>query len=148
MCSNSSELERLVASYGVGQSVRVHAGVPQSEMLDLEAAVDALLLLRWDDPGEESVIAGKVFEYIGAGRPILSVGSVKGEVATIIRDNGFGVVTKDPAEIAETLRSWLAIKRREGRLPGLDAEPRLKFDRVIQFAKVEGFLDSLSARDG
>ncbi len=143
-----SELERLVASYGVGQSVRVHAGVPQSEMLDLEAAVDALLLLRWDDPGEESVIAGKVFEYIGAGRPILSVGSVKGEVATIIRDNGFGVVTKDPAEIAETLRSWLAVKRREGRLPGLDAERRLKFDRVIQFAKVEGFLDSLSARDG
>jgi glycosyltransferase involved in cell wall biosynthesis len=137
------ELEGLVSSYGISNSVRIHSPVTQNEILDLEARADALLLLRWDDPGENSVIAGKFFEYIGAGRPILSVGSTKGEVAEIIHENDFGVVTKDPEEIAATLRTWLAIKKEQGRLPGLDPVRRKQFERSIQFQKIESFLTSI-----
>ena len=57
-------------------------------------------------------------EYIGARRPSLSLGSLTGEAAAIVRDNRLGLASNDPAEIAAMLvRRRLDVKAKLGRLP-------------------------------
>lgn len=136
------DLTARVAAFGLDGIVEVRGPVPQAEVLAKEKAADVLLLLRWDHPSEETVLAGKLFEYIGAGRPILSVGLETGEAARLIEDNGFGLVSKDPDRIAAQLRLWLA-QRREGSIPALDPARAARFSRDRQFEALEGFLEEL-----
>jgi glycosyltransferase involved in cell wall biosynthesis len=138
------ELDARIARFGLEGIVRSLGPIPHKEVIAREMAADLLLLLRWDHPSEKTVVAGKLFEYIGAGRPILSVGLETGEAADIITENGFGIVTKDPEAIARHLRRRLAEKRAGG-VPANDAMARTQFSRDGQFAKLETFLEGLTA---
>jgi len=135
----TEQIRARIAAFGLEDVVEAKGPVPQGEILAKEQTADILLLLRWDHPSEETVLAGKLFEYIGAGRPILSVGLETGEAARLIEDNGFGVVSKDPERIAGQLREWLA-QHRAGGVPGLDRERAALFSRDRQFEKLERFL--------
>ena len=72
----------------------------------------ALLLVVDEAPGAEGIVPGKVFEYIGARRPVLAL-APEGAVAELIRDTGAGKVIRnhDVAGIAEALAAlyeeWL-----------------------------------------
>jgi len=129
--------------FALGDIIESHSPVPYAQSIDLQRRADVLLLLRWDDPGEASVIAGKFFEYLGARRPILSVGATEGVVADIIRERKAGLVSRSPDEIATQLKRWLAIKADKGVLPPLPLSVREGFSRTEQFEKVENFLVSL-----
>ncbi|MBW7837291.1 MAG: glycosyltransferase [Sphingomonadales bacterium] len=140
-------VRQLAAAHGVTDSVEVSGLIPRKEAIRRQRGADLLLLLRWDDPREDSVLAGKLFEYIGARRPILSVGSETGEAAEIIRDQGFGVVANNPQAIADALRAWLPQKR--GGLIPAPAGDMESFARPRQFARLENFLEKLiSSRSG
>lgn len=130
----------LAERFGVQGSVELFPLVPRREILRVERAADVLLLCRWNDPRDNGVIPGKVFEYIGARRPILAVGSEAGEAADIVRSGDFGLVSNDPAAIAEQLARWLEVKAASGRLPDLDAAETRRFDRRDQFKKIDDFL--------
>ncbi len=134
---------RVVAELGLQASVEFHPLVPRRDILRIERQADVLLLCRWDDPREDDVIPGKLFEYIGARRPILSVGSETGEAATIVREGGFGLVSNDPATIAEWLRARLAQKGMHPRLPDLPVADVDRYDRRHQFAAIDAFARTL-----
>jgi glycosyltransferase involved in cell wall biosynthesis len=51
----------------------------------------ALLLVVDDYPGNEGIVPGKVFEYIGARRPVLAL-APEGAVAELVRSTGAGDV--------------------------------------------------------
>jgi glycosyltransferase involved in cell wall biosynthesis len=64
-----------------------------------------LLLLLNDSTNMRGLLPGKLFEYIGAGRPILCIGGEDGDAAKLIRDSGAGI-TIDQArteKIKETI---------------------------------------------
>lgn len=136
-------LTDLVSKLGLEDVVILHDPVPRGDISRLEQEADILLLLRWDHPSEQSVIAGKLFEYIGAGRPILSLGATDGEAADIIRDHGLGEVTNDVDQIAQSLRLWLKRKRDGGRMLPEGIDSRQLFERSKQFELIEGFLAKL-----
>lgn len=133
----------VVNQLGLAGQVTFHGLVPRREILRIEREADVMLLCRWDDPAEDSVIPGKLFEYIGARRPILSVGSTRGEAADIVRAGPFGLVSNTPAEIAQWLRARLAEKAAHARLPDLPAERVAPYDRALQFARVDAFARTL-----
>jgi|TARA_R100000501_G_scaffold14543_2_gene26333 hypothetical protein len=127
---------------GVANLVETHPPIPRAEVLRIERAADILLLLRFDTEGEKHVVAGKLYEYAGARRPILCHGQLEGEAADVIRRNKLGLVSNDPAEIA----AWLSEKtqqRKAGRLPDLPDGPALALTRSEQFAKVERLLNDV-----
>jgi glycosyltransferase involved in cell wall biosynthesis len=64
-----------------------------------------LLLLIGDYPHGESVMTGKIFEYLRAGRPILAVVPPNGIAAEVIREtnSGFVASTKSEQDIAECI---------------------------------------------
>lgn len=135
----------LVKKYGLEKNIEFSRYIPQKELLKIQAGVDILMLLRWDNPREDGVIAGKLFEYIGAGKTILSIGSTTGEAADIIRDNDFGVVSNDPDEIARFLKEKIAQKA-SGKPQALNPK-RDNFNRAYQFAKLEKFLQKVAKRE-
>jgi len=129
----------LAKRMGLDASVEVLPAVPRAEILKVERQADILLECRWIDPAGDGVIPGKLFEYIGARRPILSLGSLTGEAAIIVRDNRLGLVSNDPAEIKTMLAECLAVKARLGRLPD-QAQGDDKFQRETQFRKIDNLV--------
>lgn len=138
------ENRKLVEEYQLQDSVKFYPFIPQAELLARQSRMDILLLLRWDNPQENGVIAGKLFEYIGAGKEILSVGSTTGEAADIIRDNDFGHVSNDPEDIADYLKQKIADKE-QGKLGEDMPAARDDFARDRQFEKLEAFMAEIIA---
>ncbi|MXO51712.1 glycosyltransferase [Erythrobacter gaetbuli] len=131
-------LDQRIAEYGVADCVEMREFLPRSEILKVERQADVLLMCRWPDPAEDGVIPGKLFEYIGARRPILATGLESGEAAAIVREGGFGLATQDAAHIAEQLRTWIAAKDAGGgRVPDLPAETARGYTRDQAFADID-----------
>lgn len=127
----------LAARYGISHCVEIRDAIPRPQILRVEREADILLECRWVDPAGDGVIPGKLFEYIGARRPILSLGSLTGEAAHIIRDNGLGLVSNDPEEIRAALLAWLESKSKFARLPDLAPSANGTFRRETQFHKID-----------
>ena len=141
-------VRRLATAFGVHDYVRVHSDVPYARSLAVQSAADVLLLLMWNTPAEEGVLPGKLFEYLGARRPVLAVGAPKGAAATLIRDRRFGLASSDPSKIARQLRGWIAEKRARGRLAPLPAESTADFARSRQVRHLSEFLGEVYAGRG
>ena len=65
------ELSRRAA---VSRWVHLSPTIPYAECLAEMCRADALLLLLWNDPAEPGVFTRKLFDHLGARRPILAVG--------------------------------------------------------------------------
>ena len=74
-------------------------------MLKLQARSDILLLLTWNDPQEKGVFTGKLFEYIGSAKPILSIGAVDDVASNLIRDHNFGLASNKIKEIVAFVKN-------------------------------------------
>ncbi|MCT1364491.1 MULTISPECIES: glycosyltransferase [unclassified Microbacterium] len=139
---HSAEVAAAIESLGLDAAVRQHGKVSHAESLQIQADSDALLLLLWNDPGEKGVLSGKVFEYIGAARPIIMTGLEDSAAGDLIRDNGLGVVSNDPAAIADALYAMAEEKSRTGRVQAPSLAEGTQFTRDAQ-SRV--FLDALEA---
>lgn len=134
-----------VARHGVAGSVQIHGRVPYREAIRVQMEADVLLLMQWTDPKEAGNSPGKLFEYIGARRPVLGLGLDDGVPARILRARNAGVMVNDPAAIAAQLRRWLAEKRRLGAIPLLPMTARDGLSRTDQYAALEATLAALVA---
>ena len=92
---------------------------------------DVLLLLTWDNHLERGVLTGKLFEYIGASKPILSIGAINDDASRLITSNNFGVASNNPEVIYSFLKS---IRKNEFKF---GYEERYKFERAKQVVKLD-----------
>ncbi|WP_423803804.1 glycosyltransferase [Paremcibacter congregatus] len=134
----------LIEKYNLQDVVENYKYIPQADLLKIQQQADLLLLLRWDDPKENGVIAGKLFEYIGSGTPILATGSTTGEAADIVRDNDFGLVSNDVDEVVAYLEKLL-ITKQKGDLKRRVNPNREQFTRTKQFEKLVPFMEKIIA---
>lgn len=140
------EVRDLASAQNVLDRVFVHDRVAYKESLAIQCAADALLLLQWDNKKDEGNVPAKFFEYLGAGRPILMLGYEQGMLAQMIRDKNAGLVSNNPARIAEQLRKWIA-QRPQG-IPGLDPGAAAAMTRDEQFGSLERFIRRIVAEHG
>ena len=89
-------VDSLAQRYGIRDCVEIHEPVPHREALRIQAEADLLLLLLWDNPRERGSFTGKVFEYLGARRPILAVGPADNVASTLILERKAGMVGTNP----------------------------------------------------
>ncbi len=99
-------VEPLAQRHGVARWVRLLPSVPYHESLARQAAASALLFLGWADPAQ-GWLSAKLFEYLGAGRPILAVGPQGGDASRILHECGLADLTEDPSHIADLLEGWV-----------------------------------------
>ena len=64
-----------------------------------------LLLIIPDHPGNRSIVTGKLFEYIAAGKPVICIGPVDGDATAILKETGHGTTFPymDPKGISDYL---------------------------------------------
>jgi glycosyltransferase involved in cell wall biosynthesis len=97
-------LDALIASYRLQSVVAVRGERPRSEILLMERRASALLLLLWNHPSESGVYTGKLFEYLGARRPILAVGGPEQSVVdAVLRETGCAPRHRDAESLERAL---------------------------------------------
>ena len=133
--------------FGVDDSIELFKPVSYTESLRQQVEADYLLLLLWNDPKEQGVFTGKLFEYLGARRPIIALGYENGVAATLIRDRGVGLVSNNPEVLSAHLRSGLEQKKQHGSIPDTPANAVLGFSRGEQFSKLERFVREVIESD-
>jgi glycosyltransferase involved in cell wall biosynthesis len=138
-------LRRLAADAGVPDLVRILKPVDHRQSLAIQVHADVLLHLQWCDPKEEGTIAGKIFDYLGARRPILGIALEDSVVAKILHERSAGLATNDPAKIAEQVSTWLQAKRAGGVQP-LPASASAGLDRATQFKKMVELLSTVAGQ--
>jgi glycosyltransferase involved in cell wall biosynthesis len=118
------KLDDQVRTLGLEKSVSTCSYMPHAQSLLEMTQSDVLLLL--DSPGRRAGVPAKLFEYIGAGRPILALAEADGDVAWVLQESGVPyriAPPRDPEAIRRALLELLAdpgtAERRRMRQPPL-----------------------------
>lgn len=133
----------LAKKFGCEGNVEVHAPVSHKESLRSQQKADILLLLLWNDPSEKGVFTGKLFEYLGARRPILAIGPSDNVAAQTIIERGAGVVSNEPETIADYLKMWIEKKQKGIPIESPPEEATKGFTREEQANKLAEFLEQV-----
>ncbi|MEW5768715.1 MAG: glycosyltransferase [bacterium] len=144
------EVTKIIRQFGLGDNVRFLGEVPRPEALRLLLKSDLLLLLfivRGNLPNLETVVPGKVFDYIAARKPILAI-VPQGMTTDIIREGRLGIAvnTDEVSRIKDALRS-LYQEHTEG---GIKLEPDWdyleRFDRSFLTQRLSDFFEEVLER--
>ncbi|MBI4531664.1 MAG: glycosyltransferase [Candidatus Latescibacteria bacterium] len=108
--SDFTRIDDLRRHYGIEGSVKVFGNVPFKESIQAQLTSHVLLMLDWERPdargASKGIVAGKIFEYLGARRPILSLSPHRGAVTELLEKTNAGVAVSNDGEIKETLLRW------------------------------------------
>ena len=124
----ASEMERgLAETHGVASITSFLAPVPRRQAYQHQLDADALLLVT--APGVRSVATSKLYDYIGAGRPVLALAQGNAAAETVERFGlGLTVAPDDAAEIAAALVELMRRHAAGDAWPGFE-EARRHFER-------------------
>ena len=105
--ADPSQVFPFAEAYGVLEHVTVHARLPNADALRWQQESDILLLLTWHDKSANGYYTGKVFEYLGARRPILATGPSGSEVEKLLIRSQSGQLATDATKAEEfILKQW------------------------------------------
>jgi glycosyltransferase involved in cell wall biosynthesis len=105
-CLGSPEnwLQEEIVRYHLQDIVTLHGGVSHTTAIAEQRKAHLLLLLTWNNPEEQGVYTGKLFEYLAARRPILSLGYTEGGVIKeLLAETQAGVHVRNNEEIREVI---------------------------------------------
>ena len=102
------------AAAGVSDLVTVLPQMARTAALRLQAESTVLLLPLWTDAAVGSWYPAKMFEYMGARRPILALGPKQNEAAQLLATRGAGWVASTSEEVLPLLRRWFDDHRDRG----------------------------------
>jgi len=97
-------LTREIEKFNLQDVFTLHGNVMREIAIENQCKAQLLLLLTWNDPAEKGVYTGKLFDYLAARRPILSLGYTDGGVVKELLDQTqAGVHCSNEAELREYL---------------------------------------------
>jgi len=133
------EVKLMAEKYGL-RNVNVSASVPYRESLLAQQQADYLLLLLWNNPAEKGVYTGKLFEYIGAKKPIIVIGPKDNVAARLVLQEKLGVVITNYEEakriVTKIVKGELSIN--------ISDEVRNKYTREKQARELERLLAAIT----
>lgn len=88
----SEEVVESIKKAGLEKNLRLLGYVTHQEALELQRKCQLLLLIEIDSEETRGIIAGKLYEYMAAKRPILAIGPEKWDVEKVISETNSGKV--------------------------------------------------------
>jgi len=76
----NEQLEKQAEKYGLVDIVMHYGTVPREVCFQKQRESQVLWQITWEDPKEKGAYSGKIFEYLGAYRPILATGGFGSDV--------------------------------------------------------------------
>jgi hypothetical protein len=86
-----AEVKAMIDASTIRESIEVIPYIPHHESIKELLRADCLLLIVDESKESSEIVPGKIFEYIGAKRPIIALAE-EGAIAEIVRDTNSGVV--------------------------------------------------------
>ncbi len=86
----SEEVVASIKREGLIDNLELIGYVPHSEAISIQQSSQVLLLIEINSSDTRGIIPGKLFEYMAAKRPILSIGPEKWDVERILNETGSG----------------------------------------------------------
>ncbi len=84
-------LEAEIEQFRLADCVKQHGMLLKNEVIRKQRESQVLAFFNWEDPEEPGVYSGKIFEYLGARRPILCTGGdIEDVVPELLRETGAG----------------------------------------------------------
>lgn len=117
--------------------------MPHQEVMREIQKSQILLLLINNTPNAKGILTGKIFEYLGSGRPILSIGPEDGEAAVMLNNSEAGKTAGYGNE--NSMRQILTeyfIKFSDKRLES-NTGNRLKYSRKMLTEKIAEILNEM-----
>jgi glycosyltransferase involved in cell wall biosynthesis len=137
-----ADLSALVRERGWADVVQMVGQRPYEETLDALSVADILVL--FDSPGRRIGVPAKLFEYLGAGRPILALAEPDGDTAAILRSSGVLHRIAPPKDAAMIGRAIAGLKLEMQSAHKLADPTRLhRFTREAITQSLAQLLDSL-----
>jgi glycosyltransferase involved in cell wall biosynthesis len=135
----SSGLKDLILSKILSSRVEFIPYVDHSKAIKYMADSTVLLLIIPDHQSNNSIITGKLFEYLATGKPIICLGPENGDAAEIIKETGHGMTFSymDSKGISDYLSSLISGESITERL-----SPKV-FSRIELTRKVISILQTL-----
>jgi glycosyltransferase involved in cell wall biosynthesis len=137
------DLAAEAAARGLSGRVEVGGQVPYDRALREMAGADVLLLM--DTPGRTVGVPAKLYEYIGAGRPVLALGEAGGDLADVLGRGGVPhrIVPPGDAPAAAHALAELAAEARAPAPPARDV-----FSREAITGRLAALLDRCAGAAG
>ncbi len=137
-------IERRIKTSSVATIFEFLPYMTHEQSLTYLLASDVLLLIIDDAPASRGILTGKLFEYIGAGKPILAL-APDGEAAALVRKNQLGWVagTRDKIEIEDKLKNLVQAFDDDSMNFNRNSELRQRFERRTQTAELAQILDGV-----
>jgi len=128
---------------GVESVVETYEFVPHEEIVPVLKGSDAVLYVGGTDPDNSESVPSKIWDYVGARTPIIAVVDPDFRVASVVEDNGLGIVAdpRDPGAIAGAIEDL-----RSGAFT-YDPDPAV-FERFARETKIEAMADAFDAAAG
>ncbi len=138
-------LQKVIHNYALEDVVTLHGRVPRDIAIEEQRQAQILLLLTWNDPAEEGVYTGKLFDYLAAKRPILSIGHTGGGVVKeLLEQTGAGLHISDEEELKNYLiQSYNEFKQRGAVTYNGNHEEIMKYSHIEMARKFAYVLDTV-----
>ncbi len=138
-------LDEEVERCGLSNIVKQHGVVPRQIALEKQRESQLLLLLKWEDPEERGVHTGKIFEYLGARRPILATGGTDDVVSELLNATGAGVSSLTVDDIISMLKGFYRDYKRSGSVSYKGEKSEInKYSHRELARQLCGILDSIT----
>jgi glycosyltransferase involved in cell wall biosynthesis len=139
-------LTHLIERFELQDIVRVHGFIERDAVLAAQRRADRLIVLSWDGPTAEGVVAGKLFEYFGARRRVLAIGGPRSfAIEEILRETGAGVRCTTTAQIKAEVLAAIA-EHRSGEACTIDESAVSMYSGEMCARRIAGVLDAVLAR--
>lgn len=141
--AKGSDLANDVKRRGLGDRVICRGQLTYKQALAEMCSADVLLLM--DTPGRLIGVPAKLYEYLGAGRPVLALGESGGDLEIVLRQSGvpFRLAPPgDPGRIRQALGELVAGVA-SGTLPAVDDAARRRFTREALAGQLAALMDTL-----
>jgi glycosyltransferase involved in cell wall biosynthesis len=132
---------------GLEHLVEIGGQVPYAEAL--QAMTRAHILLLIDTPGKKFSIPAKLFEYLGAARPILALCEQDSDVAWALKTGGIDHRVVSPLNVSAIQRALVELRDgwQSGTLTASIDQRLATFTRASVAKKLAGLLDRAVARN-
>jgi glycosyltransferase involved in cell wall biosynthesis len=137
------EVAAAIADAGLGENLRDLGYQSHTEVVKLQKEAAVLLLPLRKEPEYRATLPGKLFEYLGARRPILGIGQTDGAMARVLAETASGRTFEwtDDKGIRQYIDScWESFKAGKLEVPPRDIS---RFSRPATARQMAQIFDSL-----
>jgi hypothetical protein len=109
-------LNKKIRKFGLERVIVQHGLVAREIALEKQRESQILLFLNWNDPREKGIYTGKLFEYLGAKRPILAIGGSKDVVSELLEETAAGAHASTFGNLKKIFTNWYSEYKKTGKV--------------------------------